>query len=860
MTATSRIATLVLVAALSTPADAQTIPSPSEHLGLAIGSDRVLADYGQIESYFRMLGERSDRVVIEDLGPTTMGETMIMAVISSGENIRNRDRLREISARLADPRGASPGELDAMIAEGRPVVLVTCNIHSTEVGSSQMAMEWAHALATATDDETLQRLDDVVLLLVPSLNPDGQTMVVDWYRKYVGTPLEGGPMPWLYHQYVGHDNNRDWFMLTQKETRALTRAVYHRWFPQIFVDEHQMGSTGPRMFIPPFADPLDPDVHPLIWREINLVGSTMAYRLEKAGKEGLIWGYSFDAYWMGGTRNTGWWKNVTGLLLEVASARIASPLYVDPTELRGGSKGLVEYGPQVNHPNPWKGGWWRLRDIMDYGRIASDALLEVASKYRTDILRGIVTRALAASDPPEPGAAWRIPAAQRDYPSARRLAQLLADHGVDVHEHESGDFWIPLAQPYSRFVAELLEPQRFPEVRLVEGRDILDPYDVSTWTLPLMMGVDAEQATLPSDPGPRLTEKLLDPTTRTPGPAPPASGDWTVLDSRSPEVAHTVNAALDAGARVFLDASRSQWWMSSRESAEARSRASAAGIALSYRGELAGENLHTVSRPHVGIYKPWNPSMDEGWTRWVLEQYGFEPVTIDNAALRAAAVPGSAAASRLAAFHAIIIPDISPRIIATGRNDTAPEQVRDVLPDPYRGGLGSEGASALRHWVESGGTLVSFGAATEWVTSTLALPVRNVLAGVEPDDFRVTGTLLRADLRPGHFVTAGMPERTAVFQDKSIAFQTTGNGGSVERTVLASYPEDSRELLLSGWIRGEDKLQRRAAAVAWEVGRGRAVMFAFRPQHRAQTHATFPLLFHSLWWSRSQPVQEATDE
>ena len=257
---------------------------------------------------------------------------------------------------------------------------MTCNIHSTEIASSQMAMEWAHALATANDAETKRRLDDVVLLLVPSLNPDGQIMITDYYRKYVGTKYEGGRLPWLYHHYVGHDNNRDWYMLTQPETRALSRAVYHEWNPQLFVDEHQMGSEGPRMFIPPFADPLDPDVHPLIWREVNMVGANMALRLEQAGKSGLIYGYSFDAYWIGGTRNTGWWKNITGLLLETASARIASPVYIEPNELRGGTKGLVDYKATINHPNPWKGGWWRMRDIMDYERIASDALLELASR------------------------------------------------------------------------------------------------------------------------------------------------------------------------------------------------------------------------------------------------------------------------------------------------------------------------------------------------------------------------------------------------------------------------------------------------------------------------------------------------
>ncbi|MFL6246293.1 MAG: M14 metallopeptidase family protein, partial [Thermoanaerobaculia bacterium] len=381
----------LLLAIAAFPARAAEVASPSQFLKMKVGADQTLADYKQIKSYFRMLDAASPRVDVEVLGKTVLGEEMIMAVISSEENIRNQAQIRQQARQLADPRGLSDADLDRLARDGKAVVLVTCNIHATEIAASQMAMEWAYALATANDAETKRRLDDVVVLLVPSLNPDGQTMVTDYYRKYVGTKYEGGRLPWLYHHYAGHDNNRDWYMLTQPETRALSRAVYHEWNPQVFVDEHQMGSEGPRMFIPPFADPLDPDVHPLIWREVNMIGSNMALRLEQAGKSGLIYGYSFDAYWIGGTRNTGWWKNITGLLLETASARIASPVYIEPNELRGGTKGLVDYTATINHPNPWKGGWWRMRDIMAYERIASDALLELASRYREDLLRNVAT-------------------------------------------------------------------------------------------------------------------------------------------------------------------------------------------------------------------------------------------------------------------------------------------------------------------------------------------------------------------------------------------------------------------------------------------------------------------------------------
>src|ERR1700682_345379 len=410
---------------LSSSAFGAKIPTPSESLGFEVGADRKLADYRQIAAYFKELAAASPRVKIEVLGKTTLGEDMFLAVLSSEENIRNIKRIQEVSRRLADPRGLSDAEAHSLAREGKLVLLVTCNIHSTEIGASQMAMEWAHALATATDAETKRRLDRVVLLLVPSLNPDGQIMETEWYRKNLGGKYEGSRMPWLYHHYVGHDDNRDWYMLTQKETRALTRAVYHEWFPQVWLDEHQMGSTGPRIFVPPYSDPVDTTIHPLVWREVNLIGSTMALRMEEAGKSGIIYGYSYDAYWPGGTKNTAWYKNISGLLTEVASARMATPVSIAPGELSGGRKGLVEYGPQTNFPNPWPGGTWRLRDIMDYERIASDALLETCADRKEDFLRNMVARARAAVGASGPKDAFRIPMSQRDRGTALRLAQLI---------------------------------------------------------------------------------------------------------------------------------------------------------------------------------------------------------------------------------------------------------------------------------------------------------------------------------------------------------------------------------------------------------------------------------------------------
>jgi len=283
------------VLALAVVAQSATVQSPSSFLGMTVGADRTVADYRQILAYFKALDAASPRVELEVLGKTTLGEDLFLAAISSEANLANKKRLQEIARRIADPRGLTEAETEALVHEGKVFLFITCNIHSTEIGASQMAMEWAHALATAEDAETKRRLDQVVILLLPSINPDGQIMETEWYRKNLGTRYEGGRMPWLYHHYVGHDDNRDWFMLTQKETQAVSRAVYHEWLPQVWLDEHQMGQTGPRILTPPYAEPVDPDIHPLVWRDVNLIGANMDFRLEQAGKSGVIYGYVFDA-------------------------------------------------------------------------------------------------------------------------------------------------------------------------------------------------------------------------------------------------------------------------------------------------------------------------------------------------------------------------------------------------------------------------------------------------------------------------------------------------------------------------------------------------------------------------------------
>ncbi len=827
----------------------QKIQSPSEFLGFRVGADRQLADYKQIVSYFRMLEKTSDRLQIENLGPTTLGNDLIMAAISSPENLKNKKKYQEIAHKLADPRGLSPSQIDALAEQGKVIVVVTGTIHSEEIGASQMFMEWAHDLVTAQDAETKKRLDSAILLLVPSLNPDGQIMVVDWYRKYLGTKYEGGDMPWLYHLYIGHDNNRDWYMLTQKETKAVNRAVYREWYPQIWLDEHQMGSSGPRMFVPPYAEPGTGTVPPIMWRGINQIGTLMAWRLEQQNKSGVIYNYAYDAYWPGATEGTAWWKNTFGLLTEMASANIATPVDLHPNELRGNRKGLMDYAVQTNYPNPWPGGRWRLRDIMDYERIASDALLETAVTFKRDYMLGVAAMANASIAAAKPDEYYRISSQGGDPARAARLAHLFREHGADVYVAKNGDFMVPIAQPLGRFLTELITKHRYPRVRPASGSGIISPYDITTWSLPLMMGLDVTRVSLPA-----ADAKALRPAKDDDWPAGGLSAPKAAmyaLDHRPNDVSRFVNLALKKNMTVYIAqegfAAGSEKYAAGtvlvEPAAELDALARENHLSLKALPEKPTSKLTRMQGVRVGLYKPFNASIDEGWTRWLLEQYAFDLKSIENKRMSSGNLKND--------FDVIVLPDESKDLIMEGKPKREEGELRyfEELPPEYAGGIGKDGVKALKDFVEKGGTLITLGVSGDLVTDEFNVPVRNALSKARSDDFLCPGSLLRARVDTSHPVNYGMPEEAALFQDEAVAYQTVLTGPAVQRTQLAWYPNEAEDVLLSGWIRGPERLQRLAAAVAVTQGDGRVVLLGFRPQHRAQTEGTFKMLFNAIHWA-----------
>ncbi len=478
------------------------MPKPESLLGFRPGADSRLATWHEVVSYFEKVDHSSDRVKVRVLGETTEGRPFLAAFISSPETIKNLDRYRALQARLSDPR-IIPESDDRRRAvdESKTVVVITCSIHSNETASTLMAMELLHELASRDDPRTLEILERTILILIPSVNPDGVDQVARWYERSKGHPWEGSGLPTLYHKYAGHDTNRDWFMLNLKETRLVTRLLYKEWFPTLLYDVHQMGSRGARIFVPPFYDPINPNLDPRLNQGIFMIGAHMASALSDAGRRGVLTNAMYDNWWEGGNRTTPQRHNIVAVLTESASVRLATPIFLEPDDLKANARGFTSHQPAVNFVDPWPGGWWRLRDIIDDQLICARSLLTLAARYRDHFQSNLLALAAdsikkGAESPPY---AWVVPIDQRDPGTAARMVDILHDTGVEVHEalepfkadgveFPRGTWIMPAAQPYRAHLKDMMERQVYPN-RLTAGGKAETPYDVAGWTLPLQMGV-----------------------------------------------------------------------------------------------------------------------------------------------------------------------------------------------------------------------------------------------------------------------------------------------------------------------------------------------------------------------------------
>ncbi|MBV9436727.1 MAG: hypothetical protein JOZ44_11780 [Acidobacteria bacterium] len=782
------------------------IPTPDSVFGFAPGADFHLADYAQITKYFQALAAASPRVRLQQIGKTGYGRDMFVAIISSEDNIRNLDRYVSYVKQLAS------GTIDEQTArqlsqQGKVIVWIDGGLHATEVAGAQQSPLIAYRVVSEDSDEMRRIRNDVILVLCPVINPDGLDIVAHWYAKNINTPYETAPNIELWNRYVGHDNNRDWYSFNQIESRNIAHLLYYEYLPQIVYNQHQTAPYPARIIVPPYDDPMNPNIPPEVMRGVNLVGSAMAFRFANEHKSGVISHMSFDTWWNGGMRTAPYFHNMIGILTETAGflSGYASPGYAPPDSLpKNFPNGVSAREPSTFYPDPWKGGWWRLRDSVEYMVTGDMAVLDVASRRKDQWLFDFWRMNHEQIDLGKKGGpyAYVVPRDQHDPTAMGDMLFSLQTGGVQIQEttglltvgertFPAGTIVLPASQPYRPFLMDLMEPQHYPDLRVSPGGPPKRPYDMTGWTLPLQMGVDVVRA----DTSLEIAAKPLSVT----------------------EPEH----------------------------------------------HLSGE----IGR--VGLYVSWVADMDAGWTQWLFDRYGIHYDVLHDADLRrgdlhskydAIVLPDQSPNAILHGWQPGSPPS-GPFASEFGRS-LPPEQ----RPE-YSGGVGLEGALALEKFVEDGGRLVALGGASDFAIQQFGLPARNLLSGVSSSAFYGPGSLVRIDVDPNLPETKGMQPKSVAFFVDSDAFQLwdpkppagplryeaedkpkadpmqqLGDHDGIR--VLATYAKSKP--LLSGWLLGEDHITGKVAAASLPFGKGRIVLIGFRCQFRGQSENTYPLLFNSL--------------
>lgn len=855
---------------IGTSVNAQTdsvqIQTPKEFFGFQPGDDRMLFNYESLIEYLKQVSDNSPRAKMLEIGKTEMGNTMYMVLFSSPENISNIDRLKQINRELAMNPNLTETQLNEYCTDGKVFVMATLSMHATEVGPSQASALVAYQLATSTDPDLLKQLDDVVFMMVPSSNPDGMDMMVKHYMDSKDTKYEGGSLPQVYNKYVGHDNNRDFVTLTQSADKAIARVYNTDWYPQVLIDKHQMGSTGARYFVPPNHDPIAENVDEKVWNWSWIFGSNMAKDMTAKGLKGVTQHSIFDNYWPGSTE-TGIWKNMISMLTECASVQLAKPIFIEKTELSGGSSGLAEYKKGINIPAPWEGGWWRLSDIMQYEISSSLSLIKTASFHKKDILknRNILCREAVEKGKTLAPAYYILPGKQHDESELINLLSLLHEHGIDVYKTteelryndkiiEKGDYIVPLAQAYRPFIKEVMEKQEYPVRHYSKGGEVMRPYDITSWSLPLHMGVysykidelvPALENALDKVSFPFQTDSGLSAETKT-----------LVFRAKNNESYKAIFKAMNMGidvSRVTQAFSADQTKLdegdfiisvTEKNSADLNTLLNELNVEPIRLNIGISNNVRQLNLPKIALVETVFHDMDAGWTRFVFDSYHI-PFTVVK--------PAEVKDGDLSEYDVIVFPSTRKSLLMEGKySNSIPNY------DPkYLKGMEKEGLQKVMKFLNDGGTIVSWGESTELFfgdqsikssdkksdeKEEFELPVEDISSSLK--GFYAPGSLFNVDLLAKHPLTLGMEKTARVFSEGSPVFATSIPYFDTDRRVIATYAEDN--VLASGYAENEELIEGKPNMVWARKGKGNLVLYGFSPQFRASTAGTYKLLFNAL--------------
>jgi hypothetical protein len=843
----------------------QNITSPEDHFGFQVGADYHLIDYEQAVEYWKKLEAESPRIRLFEYGKSSDGRPMVLAAVSAEENLAKLDRYKEISKRLSLVKGLSEEEAELLAAQGKAIVWIDGGLHATEVAPAQHIIQLTYDLIHADSPKMKNILDNVICLLVLP-NPDGMDMVAEWYGKNLNTPYETCPLPWLYQRYIGHDNNRDSYMMSVAETQNINHVVNHDWYPHIFYNHHQRSPFPTLIFIPPDCEPTNPNLHPLLLRWQNFIGAAIAMAFESEGKQGVISRFLFDTWYPGYVTQICDFHNIISTFSETFLFSYASPRFYSvrdfPPEYR-------DFTTSLFFTNPWQGGWWRLRDAVEYCLTSSKAVLDIAAKHREEILYAKYAMGKETTEryKNEPPFGWIIPLQQRDPGVTTDLLNKLITLDIDVYQAEEpfkadgidypgGTYILPTSQPFGRLLKTLFEIQVYPDLRkypflwqsIVEPIELkippLQSYDVLGWTLPLQMGVKTVTMNTPVQVKMNQCQKVSLPKGGLSG-----TGHYGYL------IPYETNNAVKAINRTLKEGADVYWSKASfNSSGKNSSRHFSAGTLIIPQTSISDVKMRAIAedldlqvsriskpavetiklkKPRLALYQSWTANIDEGWTRLILENYGFPYTSVHNAEIRAGGLENR--------FDTIILPSQSPGSIINGHR-------KGTMPPEYVGGILDSGMNNLKSFVESGGTLVAMDAACDLPIEKFHLPVTDITKKLKPDEFFASGLLLNVVFDQNHPVAFGMPEETAGFYAQSPVFQTwAASEDKSEVKIIGRYPGEN--IMLSGWMLGENYLRNKAAAVEVKMGKGKIILLGFNVQHRGQTAATFKLLFNSLFYS-----------
>ncbi|MGW4937839.1 M14 family zinc carboxypeptidase [Streptomyces sp. NPDC004166] len=824
-----------------------SIPAPAKYFGTPIGTEGFLAQWDKMVPYFQLIGAHSDRVKYEEIGKTTQGHPYVLLTISSPKNLANLDKLVATNARLADPRGLSEANAKRLATEGKPFYYVQAGIHSTEVGNSQAAIEWAYRLATEKSDYIEKILDNLVILLQPCQNPDGIVLVNDYFAATAGTNYSR-TYPDLYNKYTGHDDNRDWIMLTQIESRYNV-SILNKYRPQVFQDSHGAGANAPRLFTPPYLSPYDPNIDTILVQQTDTVGLAMQRGMTVAGMKGNGWGSTYD-YWSPSRQYCVYHGSARILTEAAAASNLAYP--------NVGAKPLGQQTTDINFIEPYDSNTWTLRNIIDWVSQAFYSGLEAVAYDTYNWLYNsyrVGTKAVTRTSP----YAYVIPAGQRDPQAVRDALEIFHRGAVEIRQarvaftadgkqYPAGSYIIHLQQPYAAFAKTLLEVQSYPQLLQYPGGPPQRPYDTTAQTLPMLLGFEADLITTSFSADTELLSSIRPAVVTKPSVAPSSGayaigpesyGVFRIVAALQKEDIPTFRAAAqftDGGrtfpAGTFLVPPSS----AAREILRTQSKDTGIPVsAIKTVPAVAGVQLKPGTK--IGLLKPPD-NMPSGWLMWTFDQYGVNYSVVEAGDY----------ANLADTYDAIIMPDgVSKSSIVNGLSSTKypPEWA-------WAFGVGTTGWNQLHDFVTAGGTLVTFGSGTATAQSLFGLPITSTLPSGSNSDFYCPGSLLSQEFDTNNPAAWGVPANNPVWFVSDDAYKLTSTS-TYPVDVVAKYP-DSGDQLKSGWLIGGEHLNGAVNGLSWTIGSGYVVTFGNEIGFRTWNRSEQRMLFNAAYYGPSKKL------